>query len=528
MLASFFRVVREVFTRRAARDQTVRVESTVRAFESLEERKFLSVTTFTVDSTAVRPAAAAIYLEANSIPGEVEIHYGSPTGFFAFTFTGTGDTDQIISPSANVTFFNQVPAAAQPTGGIDVASGLHGTAEFDAGPSDQGFTISTSTSTSTSVDVLDTSSLTRSTYINAVDTASAGIDKIVLRTNGDSAATTFFDPNANTSLATDGSYVSVTNLAPAIHLVVDTGQSTYTFVQLGGGDNTNVTDAEIHTGAGHDAVLVTADDGLDVDAVSTASVSFGAGNGTADGLGLGNSLTVGSGGTAQLVLAGTDTRVVADTVKVDNGGTVKVVGAAIVGTLTVDSGGSALVNAASKILTLDNNGTSNIAAPSIINTLTGGGTTEFIGTAGSSTVGAINAPDGTVKVDSGATVTVFNASTVNKILVAGIANIQGRSTIGTLGITGDVHLNQFILETRVDIGTLTIGAPSASASGGLLDIGRSYVYLTSTPAAFTAAQQYWINGYNINSADSQAPGLLGDWTGRGGITNAASRIGRQH
>ncbi len=73
----------------------------------------------------------------------------------------------------------------------------------------------------------------------------------------------------------------------------------------------------------------------------------------------------------------------------------------------------------------------------------------------------------------------------------------------------------------MNLGALTI-APTTGAvgSGGLLDIGRSFVYVNdSSSSTFQSIQQYWSKGYNLNGASNPYAGIVGDWAGRGGITS---------
>ena len=244
-----------------------------------DSRRLLSTVTYTLTSTST-----AIYLEATLTAGEVDVRSGSPTGTLLHHFSGAGDQDVIISPYTGVTFYQQVPAVNMPTGGILVSAGGSGTLEIDAGALDQQLDVTASTSTSATITVTDaTDSVAANSYFGA------GITHLNLVTN-----------NVVATDASGGTIVNVPNLASATHLKVETGLGTYDTINLGGGDNSNLIDAVVHTGAGHDAVLVTSYDGSDVDGVSTATVDMGAGTGTGDGLGLGNTLHVGSGGTVTL------------------------------------------------------------------------------------------------------------------------------------------------------------------------------------------------------------------------------------
>ena len=59
--------------------------------ETLEHRCLLSTSTFTTAATSGNSAAASIYIVPGANPGEVDVRYGSPTGFLAHQFTGTTD-----------------------------------------------------------------------------------------------------------------------------------------------------------------------------------------------------------------------------------------------------------------------------------------------------------------------------------------------------------------------------------------------------------------------------------------------------
>ena len=73
----------------------------------------------------------------------------------------------------------------------------------------------------------------------------------------------------------------------------------------------------------------------------------------------------------------------------------------------------------------------------------------------------------------------------------------------------------------MNLGALFIApTTAATGSGGLLDIGRSFVYVNdSSSSTFQSLQQYWSKGYNLNGPSNPYAGIVGDWAGRGGITS---------
>ena len=152
--------------RKHQRNQALK-RATAPLFEVLEDRRLLSTVTFTTASTSVNSAAASIYITPHSISKEVDVRYGSATGTIVHTFTGTADTDVIVSPSSNVTFYQRVVAAAVPDGGITVSAGGSSTLEIDAGPSDQIIQVTATTSISGTVQVTDTTNLDPATDVSA-------------------------------------------------------------------------------------------------------------------------------------------------------------------------------------------------------------------------------------------------------------------------------------------------------------------------------------------------------------------------
>ncbi len=370
----------------------------------------------------------------------MDVRYGSQFGTIQHTFTGTADTDVITSPSSGVIFNQLVRAAGTPDGGITVSAGSSGTLEVDAGPDDQIITVTASTSISGSVQLTDTSA-----NVDGISSYGAGISNLTLRTNNNIASTQ--PVLGGTPASTDGTLVNVPSLVAATTLRIYTGASTYDLIRLGGTET--VQNAQISTGAGHNAVMLYTDG----DDSTTATIDFGAGSGSGNGLGLGNELDLFGGATAVLNQIGsTSHTVVVDTVNVNGGGTLDVAHASTIGDIEVDSLGTVVVDAASTIITLNNNGTTHVQAPSTISTLTGDGTTEFTGTANPSTVSTVNAASGILTVDSGATI-----------------HITSDSTIGTLNVLGMVDLNGSVVGTPLAVTALTID------STGLLDIGKSFL-----------------------------------------------------
>ena len=154
------------------------------------------------------------------------------------------------------------------------------------------------------------------------------------------------------------------------------------------------------------------------------------------------------------------------------------------------------VNAASTITTLKNDNLAFVNAPaaigSLIQTTGTTGTTEFTGTSGSSSIQTATVPTGTVLVDFGATVSIANASTV-----------------GGLTVNGDVNMPASMIGITETVTNLNVG------SNGLLDLGKSFLYVDNTATPFARVQQYINAGYNRDATTG-----YGDYLGRGGITSS--------
>lgn len=438
--------------------------ATAPLFEMLEDRRLLSTVTFTTDATSVNSAAASIYLTPNNTTKNVDVRYGSSTGTVVHTFTGTGDTDQIVSPSSNVTFYQRVFSAKAPDGGITVSAGGSSTLEIDAGPSDQIIQVTATTSISGTVQVTDTTNLDPATDVSANNAYGSGITHLTIRTNNNVSST--IPTPGGTQLSTDGTYVSVPNLAAATSLVIETGSSTYDLISVGGGENSNVTNAAIHTGAGHDQVILTSFDGTDTDGVSSANIDFGTGSA------VGNQLTVGSGGTVHLTQSGGSPHMVVDTISVEGGGVSRTPG-----TLIVD-------------------------VPTTTNSLTigSGGSAEFATTSGTSAVGTLTADAATVVVDT-----------------SSIVNIADTSAVLTFTVNGHVKMTSTSVGSVLTVTTLTIG------SSGLLDVGKSFLYVDNTATPFSLIHSYIDSGYHINPSTG-----FGDYNGATGITSFDAKANADH
>jgi hypothetical protein len=205
------------------------------------------------------------------------------------------------------------------------------------------------------------------------------------------------------------------------------------------------------------------------------------------GTGTGNTLSVNDSSTVTLAQTGGSSHTInVATVNVTTGGTLLVADPTTAGDIEVNSGCTAVVEAASTVTTLHNNGTADIEAPSTITTLTGNGTTEFTGGAGASTIGTATAASGTVKMDTGATVSIDNASTI------GTLNLTGGTA--KLVQSGTHHLNTF---TALSI-----------TSSGFLDVGSQNVLTNTAPDTI---RDYIATGYNASSYGAED----GNWAGTG-------------
>lgn len=218
-----------------------------------------------------------------------------------------------------------------------------------------------------------------------------------------------------------------------------------------------MTNAVIHTGAGHDQVILTSFDGGDTDGVSAANVDFGTGSA------VGNQLTVGSGGTVHLTQSGSSPHMVVDTISVEGGGVSRTPGTLIVdvpttmGSLTIGSGGSA----------------------------------EIATTSGTSALGTLTADAATVVVDTSSNV-----------------DIADTSAVLTFTVNGHVKMTSTAVGPALTVKTLTIG------TSGLLDTGKSFLYVDNTATPFSLIHSYINSGYHINPSTG-----FGDYNGLTGITS---------
>ena len=131
-----------------------------------------------------------------------------------------------------------------------------------------------------------------------------------------------------------------------------------------------------------------------------------------------------------------------------------------------------------------------------------------------------------ITLDSGDYNINFNLGghlTAASLVINAGANVTFTSSETLASLTLNGGTAGFTAATNYTLTVDNLAIKSSGPSNGLLDLANSDLYLPSTAANFTALQQFWVNGYNLNSPDSQAPGLLGDWSGFNGITSSAAR-----
>ena len=240
--------------------------------EVLERRRLLAMHTWQAPS-----GTSVVYLEGDvSSPGVIKVRLNSETAPFVTNpdpFTNQNGMSIIQAPtgSTNFLFVDKVPAELKPaTDGthrgikVEAPSGSGATLKIDALqiPNDRSFTVAASSSTETLVTVFS---------FGSADTNDArigeGVNKLSIRTSN------FQGSNHWPTLPDPGSHVSVPNLAPGIHLTVDTGTSTYAKTVLGSEGIGYIHDqATVITGAGHSLVTTY---GKDLDHLTLALVDFG-------------------------------------------------------------------------------------------------------------------------------------------------------------------------------------------------------------------------------------------------------------
>ena len=238
------------------------------ACETLEARRLL--TTYEIPS-----GHSVAYLLPGPLTGQVEVHIDVPNDPNPFLFGNASGLDIIdAGDNQGFTFIDRVPAALKPTGlatqqyGIKVQadSGSNATLRIETKETnndDRAFIINQSTTSETRIESQEiTGSVTGRAYIGT------GVTNLYIRTNDFTGAQNYWPTFPN-----PGTLVSVPNLAPGIHLTVDTGISTYAKTVLGSEGIGYIHDqATVITGAGHS--LVTAY-GKDLDHLTLALVDFG-------------------------------------------------------------------------------------------------------------------------------------------------------------------------------------------------------------------------------------------------------------
>ena len=147
-----------------------------------------------------------------------------------------------------------------------------------------------------------------------------------------------------------------------------------------------------------------------------------------------------------------------------------------------------------------------ISSPSSISQIVSFATSqvELTASSGTSTVDNVNAGSGTgtqLIVDSGAIVNVTGNYVSGNTVVTD-------STADTLTVNGRLNMSSLTMGPTLTVKTLTI------ASSGLLDLGKSFLYVDNTFTPFTAIHAYINSGYHINPATG-----YGDYNGVTGITS---------
>ena len=139
---------------------------------------------------------------------------------------------------------------------------------------------------------------------------------------------------------------------------------------------------------------------------------------------------------------------------------------------------------------------------SLVETLTA--KIEFSSSSGSSTIDNVNAGAGTgtqFVVDAGAVVNITgNYVTGNTVVKA--------STADALTVNGRLNMSSVVIGPSLTVNALTIGA------FGLLDLGKSFLYVDNTGTPFSLIHTYINSGYHINTGTG-----YGDYNGVTGITS---------
>ncbi len=130
----------------------------------------------------------------------------------------------------------------------------------------------------------------------------------------------------------------------------------------------------------------------------------------------------------------------------------------------------------------------------------------FEGGAGNDT---LNLTGGTLAFNADALLTTANL-TLN-VSSGATAFFNSAQHLAALAINGNgtAVMPSNVIGTEVYVNTLAIGLT------GLLDLGRSFLYVDNTATPFSLIHQYINAGYHINSSTG-----VGDYMGRGGITSS--------
>ena len=128
----------------------------------------------------------------------------------------------------------------------------------------------------------------------------------------------------------------------------------------------------------------------------------------------------------------------------------------------------------------------------------------FAGGAGTDT---LNLTGGTLAFNADTSLTTTNLK-VN-VSVGATALFNTTQNLPALTINGTAVMPSNVIGTPINVNTLSIG------SVGLLDLGRSFLYVDNTATPFALVHQYIDAGFNRNTTTG-----FGDYAGLGGITSA--------
>jgi hypothetical protein len=431
--------------------------------EALDRRILLS-SSYNVPLTTGGIAVTDVYLTAGSNPGDVLVHLNSKTATSVATLTPSSldNSESIHGNRSGLVLHDFVSAANKPTGGIHFDNSSSGVLEIDSDASD------------TLIEVTDSSTVTTS------DGTHTGAD---VRGTGVSVFSIVVNDAGYAVVNATAHYLTLNNA-----LRIETGSGTHDTINIGGGENSGITDAIIHTGAGNDVVHLDQDD--DADASTTASIDFGSGTGSGNGLGLGNELDIGtsiSGVNCTATLAqaaGTSSHtIVVDTINVGYGGSVVVASQSTAGDVHLFYYNSA-ASVEAPLLVASSTSTSG--------TFTDDGVATFTGASNASTIATL-ALGGTLNVNYGAdlTATTFEVTSSGTVNAAADAqfSVTTANVSGTVNIylTSDTHMDVefFNGSGTVNVnsgGTLTVGTFDVS---GTVNVNAGIVYILNSSTIST-------------------------------------------